>query len=167
MIHTPYQPTPKRLTRALISVGLALCFCLLTSCSAFAQVPPNKIIYEAIAQQQRDMQSAIAKSLSQSEEAVPIPDFEIGKIAVASREKILDSALRKQAMANGAYIDSLYKIVGTYDATLTKGDQTIEENNPFELYLGNKPKSMRSTVSAAEAREMWYLLAPSSAKPLP
>ena len=112
------------------------------------------------------MQASVAQSLGLPS-AEAIQDFNVGKVTIEGRELLSDPALRKQAIANGAYIDSLYKVVGTYEATLTKGDQPTEENNPFEVYLGNRPKSMRSTVSAAEAREIWYLLSPTSAKPLP
>ena len=146
---------------------------LLTSCSVFAQVPPSATVRQAIIQQQIDMQGAIAKDLGQTglSPDFVIPDFKVGKVAIESREELSDPALRKQAMANGAYIDGLYKVVGTYESTLTQGEQptaqTIEQQNPFEVYLGKRPKSMRSTVSAAEASEMWYLLSPNSAKPLP
>ena len=95
-----------------------------------------------------------------------IADFKVGQVSIESREKLSDPAIRQQAASHGAYIKDLYKVTGTYDATMTKGEQTIEQNNPFEVYLGNRPKSMRSTVSAAEAAELWYLLAPDSAKPL-
>ena len=112
------------------------------------------------------MHAAVAQGLGLSDKVVPIPDFTIGKVSIESREALSDPALKKQAIANGAYIDGLYKVMGTYDATLTKDGETIEQNSPFEVYLGNKPKSMRSTVSAAEAAETWYLLSPSAAKPL-
>ena len=148
-------------------VCFALFLTLLTSCSVFTQTPPNQIVWEAITQQQTDMQIAIAQDLGLSVETDLIPDFEVGKVAIESREKLSDPTLRKQATSNGAYISSLYKVVGTYNATLTKGEQTTEETNPFEVYLGNRPKSMRSTVSAADATETWYLLSPDSAKPLP
>lgn len=95
-----------------------------------------------------------------------IPDFKVGKVSIESREKLSDPAIKKQAASHGAYINELYRVTGTYDATLTKGNQTIEQNSPFEFFLGNRPKSMRSTVSAAEAAEQWYLLSPDSAKPL-
>lgn len=146
-----------------------MCFALLlfalTSCGMLAQLPPDRAVLQAIIQQQTDMQAAVAKGLNLSAQE-PIPGFEVGKVAIANREKLSDSALKKQAVANGAYIDGLYKVTGTYDAILTKGDETIEQNSPFEVYLGNRPKSMRSTVSAAEAAETWYLLSPNSAKPL-
>ena len=147
-----------------------LCFVLLitalTSCGMLMQVPPDRAVQQAITQQQIDMQSAVAKGLHISNRTSPIPDFQVGKVSVESREKLSDPELKKQAAFHGAYINELYKVTGTYDATLTKGDQTIEQNSPFEVYLGNRPKSMRSTVSAAEAAELWYLLSPDSAKPL-
>ncbi|MEL6763509.1 MAG: hypothetical protein AAFO87_07565, partial [Cyanobacteria bacterium J06607_6] len=101
-----------------------------------------------------------------SEKTGVIPNFKVGKVSIESREKISDSALRKRAASYGAYINELYKVTGMYNATLTKGNQTIEQSNPFEVYLGNRPKSMRSTVSAAESNELWYLLSPDSARPL-
>lgn len=140
---------------------------VLSSCSLLAQMPPSNTIRQAIIQQQMDMQSSVAQSLGASAASDLIQDFKVGKVTVEGREKLSDPAIRKQAIANGAYIDSLYKVVGTYEATLTKGEQPTEEVNPFEIYLGNRPKSMRSTVSAAEARETWYLLSPNAAKPLP
>ncbi|MEO0770847.1 MAG: hypothetical protein AAFY72_15745 [Cyanobacteria bacterium J06649_4] len=147
-----------------------LCFALvltiLTSCGLLAQTPPDKAVFQAITQQQIDMQSAVAKGLDLSAEIGLIPDFKVGKVFIESREKLSDTAIKKQAALHGAYINELYKVTGTYDATLTKGDQTIEQNSPFEVYLGNRQKSMRSTVSAAEATEQWYLLSPDSAKPL-
>ncbi len=146
-------------------VCLALILTVLTSCGILAQTPPDRTVWLAITQQQTDMQSAVAKGLNLSA-AAPIADFKVGRVAIESREKLLDPALKKQAVANGAYIDGLYKVAGTYDATLTKGDETIEQSSPFEVYLGNRPKSMRSTVSAAEAAETWFLLSPESAKPL-
>jgi len=148
-------------------ICFALFLTLLTSCGVLAQTPPNQIVWEAITQQQTDMQIAITQDLGLSTETDLIPDFEVGKVAIESREKLSDPALRKQATSNGAYISGLYKVVGTYSATLTKGEQTTEETNPFEVYLGNRPKSMRSTVSAADATETWYLLSPNSAQPLP
>ena len=147
-----------------------LCFAivltLLTSCGMLTQVPPDRTVFQAIAQQQTDMQSAVAKGLNISTETDPIPDFKVGKVSIESREKLSDPGIKKQAASHGAYINELYKVTGTYDATLTKGDQTVEQNSPFEVYLGNRPKSMRSTVSAAEAAQQWYLLSPESAKPL-
>ena len=150
----------------------ALMLMLLTSCGILAQVPPDEAVFQAIIQQQIDMQSAVAEGLNMSAGAngspviSAIPDFEVDKVFIESREKITDSDMKKRAAAHGAYVNELYRVTGTYDATLTKGDQTITQNNPFEVYLGNRPKSMRSTVSAAEAAEMWYLLSPSSAKPV-
>ena len=139
---------------------------ILTSCGMLAQVPPDKAVFQAIAQQQIDMQSAVAKGLEMSAGTGVIPDFKVGKVAIESREKLLDPEIKKQAASHGAYINELYKVTGTYEASLKKGDQTITQNNPFEVYLGNRPKSMRSTVSAAEAAEKWYLLSPDAAKPL-
>ncbi|MEL6815331.1 MAG: hypothetical protein AAFP03_11025 [Cyanobacteria bacterium J06598_3] len=139
---------------------------VVTSCGVLVQVPPDIAVLHAITQQQIDMQAAVAKGLNISTETGVIPDFEVGKVSIESREKLSDPTIRQQAASHGAYISDLYKVTGTYMATLTKGDQTIEQNNPFEVYLGNRPKSMRSTVSAAEAAELWYLLAPDSAKPL-
>jgi len=148
-----------------------LCFALLltilTSCGMLAQVPSDATVFQAITQQQIDMQAAVAKGLNISTETGIIPDFEVGNVSIESREKLLDSLIKQQAASHGAYINDLYKVTGNYDATLTKGGQTIEQNNPFEVYLGNRPKSMRSTVSAAEAAEQWYLLSPDSAKLLP
>lgn len=148
-----------------------LCFALLlavlTSCGMLGQTPPDSTVFQAITQQQMDMQAAVAKGLNVSDKTGAIPDFTVGKVSIESREKLSDVAIRQQAASHGAYINDLYKVTGTYDATLTKGDQTIEQNSPFEVYLGNRPKSMRSTVSAAEAAELWYLLSPDSAKALP
>ena len=147
-----------------------LCFALvltiLTSCGILAQVPPDNVVFQAITQQQIDMQSAVAKGLNVSTSAGAIPDFKVGKVSIESREKLSDPEIQKQAASHGAYINELYKVTGTYEATLTKGDQTITQNNPFEVYLGNRPKSMRSTVSSAEAAEQWYLLSPDAAKPI-
>lgn len=147
-----------------------LCFTLLltalTSCGLLAHVPPDSVVFRAIAQQQIDMQSAVAQGLNVAAEMNTIPDFKVGKVSIENREKLSDPEIKKQAASHGAYINELYKVTGTYDATLTKGDQTVAQNSPFEVYLGNKPKSMRSTVSAAEATEQWYLLAPDSAKPI-
>jgi len=147
-----------------------LCFALvltvLTSCGILSQVPPNTVVFQAITQQQVDMQSAVAKGLEISVETGTIPDFKVGKVSIENREKLSDSGIKKTAASYGAYINELYKVTGTYDATLTKGGQTIKQNSPFEVYLGNRQKSMRSTVSAAEAAEQWYLLSPDSAKPL-
>ncbi|MEO0886337.1 MAG: hypothetical protein AAFY54_10410 [Cyanobacteria bacterium J06648_10] len=131
-----------------------------------AQTPSDSTVFRAITQQQIYMQAAVAKGLNVSTETGVIPDFQVGKVFIESREKLSDPEIKKQAAAHGAYINDLYKVTGTYDATLTKGEQTIEQNSPFEVYLGNRPKSMRSTVSAAEAAELWYLLSPDSAKPL-
>lgn len=116
--------------------------------------------------QQIDMQSAVAKGLNISTGAGVISDFKVGKVSIESREKLSDPEIKKQAASHGAYINELYKVTGSYDATLTKGDQTVTQNSPFEVYLGNRPKSMRSTVSAVEAAEQWYLLSPDAAKPL-
>jgi len=147
-----------------------LCFALvltvLTSCSILTQVPPDNAVFQAIIQQQMDMQSAVAKGLDLSVETGLIPDFKVGKVSIDIREKLSDPAIKKQAASHGAYLNELYKVTGTYDLTLTKGEQTIQQNSPFEVYLGHRQKSMRSTVSAAEAAERWYLLSPNSAKPL-
>lgn len=151
---------------------IALNLTTLTSCSALAQTPPSESVRQAIIQQQMDRQQmdtqkAIAPDLGLSTATDSIPDFKIGKVFIESREKLSDSALRRQAAADGAYIDGLYKVTGTYSSTSTQGEETTAQRNPFEVYLGNRPKSMRSTVSAAEAAEKWYLLSPQSATPLP
>ena len=147
-----------------------LCFALiltvLTSCGILAHVPPDRVVSQAIAQQQIDMQSAVVKGLNISTKAGTIPDFKVGKVSIESREKLSDPEMKREAASRGAYINELYKVTGTYDATLTKGDRTITQNSPFEVYLGNQPRSRRSTVSAAEATEQWYLLSPSTAQPL-
>ncbi|MEO1390773.1 MAG: hypothetical protein AAFV85_25860 [Cyanobacteria bacterium J06634_6] len=145
---------------------LSLILVALTGCGMLAQTPSDSTVFRAITQQQINMQAAVAKGLNVSTETGVIPDFQVGKVFIESREKLSDPEIKKQAAAHGAYINDLYKVTGTYDATLTKGEQTIEQNSPFEVYLGNRPKSMRSTVSAAEAAELWYLLSPDSAKPL-
>ena len=88
-------------------------------------MPPNKIVWEAITQQQADMQIAIAQDLGLSVETDLIPNFEVGKVAIESREKLSDPAIRKQATSNGAYISSLYKVVGTYSATLRKANKRL------------------------------------------
>ncbi|MEO1397030.1 MAG: hypothetical protein AAFV90_29480 [Cyanobacteria bacterium J06634_5] len=147
-------------------LGCALLLTILTSCGLLSQVPPDITVFHAIVQQQIDMQAAVAKGLNISSKTTGIADFKVGQVSIESREKLSDPAIRQQAASHGAYIKDLYKVTGTYDATLTKGEETIEQNSPFEIYLGNRPKSMRSTVSAAEAAELWYLLAPDSAKPL-
>lgn len=157
---------PKFVMKKLTLLCFALLLTVLTSCGIFTQVPPNTAVVRAITQQQVDMQAAIAKGLKVSAKTSGIPDFKVGKVYIESREKLSDLNIKKQAASHGAYVKDLYKVVGTYDATLTKGDQTIEQNSPFEVYLGNRPKSMRSTVSAAESVELWYLLSPNSAKPL-
>ena len=114
-------------------VCLVLILTVLTSCGMISQMPPDRTVWLAITQQQIDMQTSVAKSLDLATQVEPIPDFKVGRVAIESREKLLDSALKKQAVANGAYIDGLYKVVGTYDATLTKGDESITQNNPFEV----------------------------------
>ncbi len=144
----------------------ALLLTVLTGCGLLAQVPSERTVWQAITQQQTDLQTAVAQGLGLAVDKALIPDFKVGRVAIASREKLIDPTLRKQAVANGAYIDGLYKVTGTYNATLTQGEQTTEQTSPFEVYLGNRPKSMRSTVSAAEAAETWYLLAPDAAKAL-
>ena len=147
-----------------------LCFALiltvLTSCGVLAHVPPDRVVSQAITQQQIDMQTAVAKGLNVSDRASAIPDFEVGKVSIESREKLSDPEMKKEAALRGAYINELYKVTGTYDATLTKGDQIVTQNSPFEVYLGNQPRSRRSTVSAAEAAEQWYLLSPNAAEPI-
>ena len=156
----------KAIMKKLRLLGFVLLLTVLTSCGVFAQMPPNRAVRQAIVQQQIDMQSAITKGLNMSNGTGTIPDFQVGKVSIENREKLSDPELKKQAAFHGAYVNELYKVTGTYDATLTKGDRTVEQNSPFEVYLGNRPKSMRSTVSAAEATELWYLLSPDSAKPL-
>ncbi|MEL7511540.1 MAG: hypothetical protein AAGM27_05230 [Cyanobacteria bacterium J06554_3] len=170
----PLMP-PIESLKAVLEVAMKklrlLCFALLltlltTSCGLIAQTPPNSAVLHAIVQQQVDMQTAVAEGLQMSTRTNGIPDFQVGKVYIENREKLSDPDLKKQAAAHGAYVTDLFKVTGTYDATLTKGGQTIEQNSPFEVYMGNRPKSMRSTVSAAEAVEIWYLLAPDSAKAL-
>ena len=130
------------------------------------QVPPDATILQAITQQQIGMQTAVAKGLNISTETDVISGFEVSNVSIESRERLSDSLIKQQAASHGAYINDLYKVTGNYDATLTKGGQTVRQNSPFEVYLGNRPKSMRSTVSAAAATEQWYLLSPDSAKSL-
>ena len=81
---------------------LAIVLTVLTSCGMFAQVPPDTAVFQAITQQQIDMQSAVAEGLNISTKTGVITDFKVGKVSIESREKILDPEIKKQAASQGA-----------------------------------------------------------------
>lgn len=143
-------------------VCIALLFLLLTSCGVLSQTPPNQAIELAIAQQQTNIQQAIAQGLGTQAEAATKPNFKINQLNVKNRQKLsLPAAQQKRLPA------SLYKVRGTFEATLSTPEQTIRQENPFEVYLGTNDldDNLENKSTEPEPTQTWYLIPPDSLKP--
>ncbi|MBE9063124.1 hypothetical protein [cf. Phormidesmis sp. LEGE 11477] len=129
------------------------CLLLLTSgvtgCQALAQVPPDKAVRLAIAQQLSQTQQAIAQDLGllQGSEDESKANFKLEKVTVNSREKVtdLESAQRHN-------IQDVYRVRGSFEAKLLHPiGQPPPTRSPFELYLGTNP-------TEADGLETWFVL---------
>ncbi len=144
----------KRLQLACI----ALLFLLLAGCGVLNQTPPNRAIELAIAQQQTNVQQAIAQGLGIPPETATKPNFKINQINVKSRQKISVPAVQQRG-----YPNSLYKVNGTFEAILSNPEQTIRQESPFEVYLGTN--DLENTSAEPQTEQIWYLIPPDSLKP--
>ncbi len=136
-------------------VCIALLFLLLASCGVLNQVPPDQAIRLAIAQQQTNIQQEISKGLGLSAQTEPALKFSIDKLTVENRQKLTGSTLSQPG-----YPDSIYKVRGTFDATLNSSEQAIHQQSPFEVYLGAHSQPERTDKPEADTVETWYLVPP-------
>lgn len=117
---------------------------LLTSCGILAQTPPDKVVKLAIAQTLTNTQQTLAKDLSLN---APKPNFKLKKFTVKSREKVNDPAFKQ-------YPGEVYRVRGTFDATLASSAQTSSQaDNPFDLYLN-------TDTQETDEVETWFLIEP-------
>ena len=142
----------KRLQLACVS----LLFLFLTSCGVLSQVPPDQAIRLAIAQQQTNIRREISDGLGLPS-ASPTT-FKIDKLSVTNRQKLTAPKLSKPG-----YPDSFYKVRGTFLATLATTNQTIQQESPFEIYLGTNAQGKGDRSSKTDKNkadkdkvQTWY-----------
>ncbi len=136
---------------------------LLTGCGVLNQVPPNRAVKLAIAQQLTNTQQSIAQSLGMAPEPEIKPNFTVNRLNVESREKLTGSQrVSAAAISPRRYPGDLYRVRGTFEATLRapnrKTQQKIQQSSAFEVYLSTDPQDTREI-------ETWFLVKPSEAIP--
>jgi hypothetical protein len=120
---------------------LAILLSFLTSCGVLAQQPPNQAVRLAIAQQLSRTQQTIAQELG--DRAALKPNFTINKLNIQSRTKISNSKFHPKG-----YPADIYKVKGTFNATLTASDHKFQQVSPFEVYLGTHLEGLEGDASA-------------------
>ena len=132
---------------------------LLTSCAPlsnlFNPVPPDEAIRLAITQQLAHVQQSLAQGVGLPTPSQP--NFKIEHLQVQSREK-----LSAQTFPLARYPEEVYRVTGSFDAVLFTPGQSakvVQENAPFEAYLGYNPPPVEQ--DASEAVETWFLIEPS------
>lgn len=125
---------------------LALVLTLLTSCGLLAQQPPEQAVRLAVIQQLSHAQQSIAQTLGAPNELTPSltlkPNFRIDKLDIASREKVSEKRFQQPG-----YPSDIYKVSGTLSTTLTAANRKIQQNSPFEVYLGTYIATKPTKVS--------------------
>ncbi|MEL6160687.1 MAG: hypothetical protein AAFR18_15875 [Cyanobacteria bacterium J06627_32] len=134
----------------LICIALLL---LLTGCGVFAKTPPEQAVRLAIAQQLTQTQQTIAENLGTFTANTPSeslkPNFKIEKISIKSREKLTATPLLRHPN-----LSEVYKVTGTYWATLTEqSSQKAQQDTPFDLLLG-------TDTAEEDEVQTWYLIQP-------
>ncbi|MEM9949118.1 MAG: hypothetical protein AAF810_24050 [Cyanobacteria bacterium P01_D01_bin.36] len=133
---------------------------LLTSCSLLPQTPPDAAVELAIAHHLSQTQHSLAQDLGILNEQTATklkPNFTIDNIAVKSRQKVTNSSLSTE-QALGSRIGEIYKVRGSFDATLTAKDfQKKQKNSTFEVLLG---RNATETEENSGSVQTWYLIEP-------
>ncbi|MEM9091111.1 MAG: hypothetical protein AAGC93_20495 [Cyanobacteria bacterium P01_F01_bin.53] len=141
---------------------MATLLLLMTSCGVLAKTPPDQAIKLAVSQTLAKTQENLAQELGLRNQVERTPNFKISQLKVDSREKLTADDVRL-AFLNGVSVDEVYRVRGTFRATLTttrssKDNSRLQQTSPFEIYLGtNKITEQEPT----EAIETWFLVQPS------
>lgn len=143
-------------------VCLAALLLLLTSCGVLAKTPPDQAIRLAVSQTLTKTQDSLAQELGLSNRLESVPNFKISQLKIASREKLEADEMKSAALSEAA-LDEVYRVRGTFRATLTithasKDNNHFQQTSPFEVYLGTNTVAAEDT---AEAIETWFLVQPS------
>jgi hypothetical protein len=132
---------------------------LLTSCGVLQPMPPNQAVKLAITRQLTDTQQAIAQELGIPSSTQlnpkdgPIdksgfkPNFKIDQLTIQSREK-----LNKQPVPQGQITGDVYRVRGTFSATLAAPGHPVKQSSPFDIYLSTDPQDDSSEVKT------WFLI---------
>lgn len=125
----------------------------LSSCAAFASVPPDAAVRLAIAQQLTHTQQTLAQNLGF--ESTPAPNFKIDHLTIQSREKLNPSEFSRNDIPG-----DLYRVRGTVETALTapalNAKATVQQNSPFEIYLASQPQTQ--DVKATDKVQTWFLV---------
>lgn len=143
-------------------VCLAALLLLLTSCGVLAKTPPDQAIKLAVSQTLAKTQDNLAQELGLRNQEERAPNFKISQLKVASREKLTADDMTLASL-NEASLDEVYRVRGTFRATLTtsrslKDNGRFQQTSPFEVYLGTNTVTEQETT---EAIETWFLVQPS------
>jgi hypothetical protein len=146
-------------------VCLAVLLSVLTSCGILSQQPPNQAIRLAVTQQLTHSQQAIAQELGLTHQSALKPNFKIEKLNIQSRTKVSDEPKFQQP----GYPPDIYKVQGSFNATLTTAERKIQQSSPFEIYLGTHPKTGAPSEGKSESTpdskvETWFLINPNEMK---
>lgn len=143
----------KRLRLLGIAVLLMALLIGLSSCTAFASVPPDEAVRLAIAQQLTHTQQTLAQALGF--ESIPAPNFKIDSFTVKSREKLNPSEFSRNDIPS-----ELYRVKGTFATALTapalKAKPVVQQNSPFEIYLASEPQPQDS--DSTDKVQTWFLV---------
>jgi hypothetical protein len=148
-------------------VCLAVLISFLTSCGLAAQQPPTQAVRLAVTQQLAHTQQTIAQELGFTDQPVLKPNFKIDKLDIQSRTPVSAPISQQQG-----YPSAIYKVQGTVSTTLTSSEGKIQQSSPFEVYLGNNPKTKGTTSESNRSEtnssgsnvETWFLIDPQKMK---
>lgn len=133
----------------VLGLALLLLMGLLTSCAVLNQMPPDQAVKLAIAHQLTHTQQAIAQDLGIQKGLQDTPNFKIDKLTIQGREK-----LNKQPVHQGPITGDVYRVRGTFSATLDALGHPIQESSPFDIYLSTNPQDDNAAVKT------WFLIEP-------
>lgn len=155
---------------------MAILLTFVTSCGTLAQQPPTEAVRLAVSQQMANAQQAIAQGLGMSGgiSSQPKPNFTLDKLDIKSRER-----LSAKSFQSKGYPSELYKVTGTLTTTLAASNHKIQQNAPFEVYLGTTPKETNAQTDNNSENspkdgskdgpesdiETWFMISPDALKP--
>jgi hypothetical protein len=143
----------------VLGVTLLLLTSLLTSCGVLHKMPPDQAVKLAIVRQLTDTQQAIAQDLgiqsgtqSGTQSGLPDkpgfkPNFKIDQMTIQSREK-----LTQQPVQQGPITGDIYRVRGTFSATLATPGRPVKQSSPFDIYLSTNPQDDSAEVKT------WFLV---------
>jgi hypothetical protein len=146
-------------------VCLAVLLSFLASCGLLAQQPPNQAVRLAVTQQLTHAQQTIAQELGLANQSALKPNFKLEKLDIQSRTKVSEPRFQQKG-----YPHDIYKVQGSFNATLTTAERKIRQSSPFEVYLGTNPEAGAPSEGKSDSNsdskvETWFLIDTNEVKP--